>query len=65
MHPKTCQFSYTTNVDFAAVGSQSTGEFAKVSGQGAVQVSESGYVPRYTSGKTDHRRSRQRLTATA
>jgi hypothetical protein len=50
-NPKTCQFSYTTNVDFAAVGRQSTGEFARASGQGAVQVSESGYVPRYTSGK--------------
>jgi hypothetical protein len=50
-NPKTCAFSYTTNVDFAAVGSQSTGKFARASGQGAVQVSESGYVPRYTSGK--------------
>jgi hypothetical protein len=49
--PKTCQFSYTTNVDFAVVGHQSTGEFARASGQGAVQVSGSGYVPRYTFGK--------------
>jgi hypothetical protein len=50
-NPKTCQFSYTTNVDFAALGGLSTGKFAGDSGRGAVQFYESGYVPRYSSGK--------------
>jgi hypothetical protein len=48
--PKTCRFSFTTYVVFAAVGSQSTGEFAGISGPGAVQVYGAGYAPRYTSG---------------
>ena len=50
-NPKTCQFSSTTDVNFAALGNPSTGKFAGVSGRGAVQFDESGYVPRYTSGK--------------
>ena len=50
-NPKTCQFSSTTDVNFAALGNQSTGKFAGASGRGAVQFYEAGYVPRYTSGK--------------
>jgi hypothetical protein len=50
-NPKTCQFSYTTDVNFAAVGSQSTGKFAWASGRGVVKVYGAGYVPRYTFGK--------------
>jgi hypothetical protein len=47
---KACGFSFTTYVVFAAVGSQSTGRFAGVSGPGAVQVYFAGYGPRYKSG---------------
>ncbi len=47
---KACHFSYTTQVVFDAVGSQSTGRFAGVSGPGAVQVYFAGYGPRYKSG---------------
>jgi hypothetical protein len=47
---KTCHFSFTTYVVFAAVSRQSTGKFAGTSGPGAVQVYGAGYAPRYTSG---------------
>jgi hypothetical protein len=49
-NPKTCYSSYTTDVDFAAVGSKSTGKFAGASGSGAVEVNFAGYGPKYTSG---------------
>ncbi|MFY9927265.1 MAG: hypothetical protein WAK82_04595 [Streptosporangiaceae bacterium] len=48
---KACHFSDSTYVDFAAVGSRSTGKFAGLSGPGAVKVYFAGYGPRYTSGK--------------
>jgi hypothetical protein len=54
-NPKTCKFSYSTNVNFAALGGLSTGRFAGVSGRGGVQFSESGYLPRYQSGKKQGR----------
>jgi hypothetical protein len=47
---KACRFSFSTYVVFAVLGGKSTGSFAGTSGPGAVQVSGSGYVPRYTSG---------------
>ena len=47
---KTCHFSFTTYVVFAAVGGRSTGKFARTSGPGALQVYGAGYAPRYTSG---------------
>jgi hypothetical protein len=47
VNPKACHFAFTTDVVFAAVGSQSTGKFA---GLGAVEVYNAGFVPRYTSG---------------
>jgi hypothetical protein len=50
-NPKSCRFSFTTRVVFAAVGSKSTGKFHRASGPGVVVVSGAGYVPRYTSGK--------------
>jgi hypothetical protein len=51
MSLKACHFTATTTVDFAVVGSKSTGGFAWTSGPGAVQVYFAGYGPRYTSGK--------------
>jgi hypothetical protein len=50
VNPKTCHFAFTTDVVFAAVGSQSTGKFTGTSGPGAVEVYNAGFVPRYTSG---------------
>jgi hypothetical protein len=50
VNPRTCHFASTTDVVFAAVGSQSTGKFTGISGPGAVEVYSAGYVPRYTSG---------------
>jgi hypothetical protein len=50
-NPKTCRFSFTTYVVFAALPKKSTGQFAGVSGPGAVQVGGAGNVPRFTSGK--------------
>jgi hypothetical protein len=50
VNPKTCHFAYTTDVVFAAVGSQSTGKFTGTSGPGAVEVYSAGFVPRYTTG---------------
>ena len=51
VNTKACHFSATTYVDFAAVGSRSTGKFAGLSGNGAVKVNFAGYGPKYTSGK--------------
>lgn len=47
---KSCHFSFTTYVVFAAVGTKSTGKFAGTSGPGAVQVYGAGYGARYKSG---------------
>ena len=50
VNPKGCHFAFTTDVVFAAVGSQSTGKFTGTSGRGAVEVYSAGFVPRFTSG---------------
>jgi hypothetical protein len=50
VNPKGCHFAFTTDVVFAAVGSQSTGKFTGTSGLGAVEVYSAGFVPRFTSG---------------
>ena len=49
-NPKACRFSFTTYVVFAAAPKLSTGQFAGISGPGAVQVGGAGNVPRYKSG---------------
>jgi hypothetical protein len=47
---RTCHFTFTTDVVFAALGSKSTGKFARASGPGAVEVYGAGFVPRLKSG---------------
>lgn len=47
---RSCHFTATTYVAFAAMGDESTGKFAGVTGPGAVRVHFAGYVPRYKSG---------------
>jgi hypothetical protein len=48
---RACYFSFTTRVDFAVVGGQSTGRFAGTSGRGVADVYSAGYGPRYQSGQ--------------
>jgi hypothetical protein len=47
---KTCHFTFTQDVTYNVVGSQSTGAFAGASGPGAAQIRFSAYEPRFKSG---------------
>ena len=50
VNTKTCRFTFTQDVTYSVVGSQSTGAFAGSSGPGAAQVYFAAFEPRYTSG---------------
>lgn len=47
---KTCHFTFTQDVTYNVVGSESTGAFAGASGPGAARIHFAGYEPRFTSG---------------
>ena len=49
-NPRTCRESFTQRQTFRVLGSQSTGQFARTSGPGAVQIYFAAFAPRYTHG---------------
>ena len=49
-NPRTCRESFTQRQTFRVVGGQSTGQFARTSGPGAVQLYFAAFAPRYTHG---------------
>jgi hypothetical protein len=50
VNPRTCRESFTQRQRFRVVSRQSTGEFARTSGPGAVQIYFAAFAPRYTHG---------------
>jgi hypothetical protein len=50
INPKTCAASFAQYLQVTIVGGKSTGAFAGASGPGAVQISFSAILPRYTKG---------------
>ena len=49
-NPRTCRESFTQRQRFRVLGSESTGQFARTSGPGAVQIYFAAFAPRYTHG---------------
>lgn len=49
-NPRTCRESFTQRQTFRVLGGQSTGQFARATGPGAVQIYFAAFAPRYTHG---------------